>query len=43
MSNQNHEETTADIVERMSKTEVHKRILRARQNFLPIIVLENFQ
>lgn len=37
MSNQNHSETTADIVERMSKTEVHKRILRARQNFLPII------
>tara|TARA_R100000935_G_scaffold709_2_gene2517 strand:- start:843 stop:1496 length:654 start_codon:yes stop_codon:yes gene_type:complete len=30
-------ETTADIVERMSKTEVHQRLLKARENFIPII------
>ena len=30
-------ETTADMVERISHTEVHQRILKARQSFLPII------
>ena len=30
-------ETTADMVERISHTEVHQRILKARQKFLPII------
>ena len=37
MSNQNQNESTADMVVRISKTEVHQRILRARQNFLPIV------
>ena len=37
MSKQLESESTADIVLRSTKTEVYQRLLRAQQNFLPII------
>jgi len=37
MSNQNQKESTADMVVRLSHTEVHTRLLKARTNFPPIV------